>query len=382
MKNIKIELLKEFTNHPFKSYDEGELKALADSIQSIGLQNPIIVRQIPDSEQYEIIAGHNRVRACKLLNKKTIPAITKNVDDALAKLIMAETNLKQRERMKLSEKIMAYALEAEALTAQGKLTGTTKRAELSKMFGESGKQVERYLHLSKLIPPLLKLLEQRKLTQKDGLALAKLSHEKQLEANNAFEKNSSKILHTKTNVSRLNYPVPVVADLGRQLQLYEEFLRRNTKQLSHLALSTAFKKYSLPIHIAVYHRGQTTAYIKLYDTLLCAGLVESTTYATGKSVCMNNRDMQKDKSKLIVSFYGNIDDILKKQHIEEAVISSFQQSHITFGFAESLPDEYYLYSSEGTHFLLCSRHFEKENFIGLIMNAEELYQFIREVGQT
>ena len=98
MKNIKIELLKEFTNHPFKSYDEGELKALADSIQSIGLQNPIIVRQIPDSEQYEIIAGHNRVRACKLLNKKTIPAITKNVDDALAKLIMAETNLKQRRK--------------------------------------------------------------------------------------------------------------------------------------------------------------------------------------------------------------------------------------------------------------------------------------------
>lgn len=197
VKNIRLDKLKEFYDHPFQEYSEEKLSALAESIKEYGLQSPIIVRQINDTDMYEIIAGHNRTRAVKLNGCKAIAAIVKTVSDDEAKIIMAETNLRQREKMKLSEKVLAYEIEAQALTSQGKLAGTTKRKELQKMFGESGKQIERYLHLSHLIPPLLKRLDNGELSQNVGVTISQLDKQKQEIINGYFSDNDFKSLDFK-----------------------------------------------------------------------------------------------------------------------------------------------------------------------------------------
>ena len=197
VKNIRLDKLKEFYDHPFQEYSEEKLTALAESIKEYGLQNPIIVRPINDTDMYEIIAGHNRARAVKLNGGKVIAAIIKTVSDDEAKMIMAETNLRQREKMRLSEKVLAYAIEAQALTSQGKLVGTTKRKELQKMFGESGKQIERYLHLSHLITPLLKRLDNGELSQNVGVTMSQLDKHKQEIVNEYFSDNNFKGLDMK-----------------------------------------------------------------------------------------------------------------------------------------------------------------------------------------
>ena len=197
VKNIRLDKLREFYDHPFQEYSEEKLSALAESIKEYGLQNPIIVRPINDTDMYEIIAGHNRARAVKLNGGKVIAAIIKTVSDDEAKMIMAETNLRQREKMRLSEKVLAYAIEAQALTSQGKLVGTTKRKELQKMFGESGKQIERYLHLSHLITPLLKRLDNGELSQNVGVTMSQLDKHKQEIVNEYFSDNNFKGLDMK-----------------------------------------------------------------------------------------------------------------------------------------------------------------------------------------
>lgn len=176
-KKILIENLQEFKNHPFRSYSEDALYALSESIRNYGLQHPIIVREISNN-LYEIIAGHNRVRACKLAGIKEIEADIRDVDDDEAKLIMAETNLRQRRKISIVEKAKAYAIEAEALLSQGRLQGTTKRRELERKFGESGKQIERYLKIAGLPQAVQKRIEDGQILFGAAVLLAKLPAEK------------------------------------------------------------------------------------------------------------------------------------------------------------------------------------------------------------
>ena len=105
--------LRPFKDHPFKPYSPIKLRELADDIAVNGVISPIIVRAQVD--HYEILAGHNRVEASKMAGLTQIPAIVKNVDDETACLIMANTNINQREELLPSEKAFAYKMRAEAM---------------------------------------------------------------------------------------------------------------------------------------------------------------------------------------------------------------------------------------------------------------------------
>ena len=109
---FNLDNLVPFKNQPFKVYSNDEMKELKDSIERIGLQNPIIVRRL-ENNKYEILAGHNRARAFKELGKEKIPAIIQDVDDDTAQMIMIDTNIVQRQNMTTMERAKAYKLKDE-----------------------------------------------------------------------------------------------------------------------------------------------------------------------------------------------------------------------------------------------------------------------------
>ena len=121
IKNINIDLLIPFENHPFKKRDGIENEELKESIKENGLLEPIIVRSF-SAGTYEIISGHRRVEACKELGIQTVPAIVREMSKDEAVIAMVDSNL-QREHLLPSEKAFAYKMKLEALKHQGKTYG-------------------------------------------------------------------------------------------------------------------------------------------------------------------------------------------------------------------------------------------------------------------
>ncbi|MEG2720522.1 MAG: ParB/RepB/Spo0J family partition protein [Oscillospiraceae bacterium] len=114
---IPIEMLVPYNNQPFKPYSEEKLQLLAEDIQNNGVLNPVLVRQV-DEDKFQILAGHNRVNACKKINMYNVPCIIKNVTDVEAELIMLNTNLNQRDELLPSEKAFAYKMQMDAIRLQ------------------------------------------------------------------------------------------------------------------------------------------------------------------------------------------------------------------------------------------------------------------------
>ena len=162
IKNINIDLLIPFENHPFKKRDGMENEELKESVKESGLLEPIIVRSF-SAGTYEIISGHRRVEVCKELGIQTVPVIVRDMTKDEAIIAMVDSNL-QREYLLPSEKAFAYKMKLEALKHQGKATfrqlvGKYESADKISEF-ESGRQVQRYIRLTYLIPELLKLVDE------------------------------------------------------------------------------------------------------------------------------------------------------------------------------------------------------------------------------
>ncbi len=164
---LDIRTLEPFSNHPFALYSGKRLEQLCESIEDIGVITPIIVREIGD-DRYEILAGHNRVNACKELGIKEIPAIIKDLDDDTALLYVTESNFYQRSfsELKESEKIRAIKLRYDVLKKQNKRNLQKDTEEVNnklELFDLSRRTVYRYLKLSKLVDELIELLDDGKL---------------------------------------------------------------------------------------------------------------------------------------------------------------------------------------------------------------------------
>lgn len=181
--NILIKNLVPFKSQPFNEYSEDEMKELKESIERIGLQNPVIVRPIND-EKYEILAGHNRVQAFKELGKEQIPVVIKDVDDDTAQMIMIDTNIVQRQKLTPMERAKAYKLKDEIKKRRkyniDKVDETLSEEE-KRVLGESvAKQTYyRYLSLNNLIPEYQVKCDVGKLPIKAAEQLAKLNTEQQ-----------------------------------------------------------------------------------------------------------------------------------------------------------------------------------------------------------
>ena len=181
IKNINIDLLIPFENHPFKKRNGIENEELTDSVKENGLLEPIIVRSF-SAGTYEIISGHRRVEACKELGIQIVPAIVREMSKDEAVIAMVDSNL-QREHLLPSEKAFAYKMKLEATKHQGKATSRQVVGKLESADkiseSESGRQVQRYIRLTHLIPELLKLVDEERIAFTPAVELSYLPDNEQ-----------------------------------------------------------------------------------------------------------------------------------------------------------------------------------------------------------
>ena len=184
-----------FKNHPFKVLDDEKMLDTAESIREHGVLVPAIVRPREEGG-YEIVAGHRRHHASQIAGLDTMPAIVRDLDDDAATIIMVDSNL-QRESILPSERAWAYRMKLEAMKRQGKRTDLTcgqvgHKSEKSVMrvadeAGESVKQVQRFIRLTELIPPLLDMVDERKIAFNPAVELSYLKPEEQIELLDAMD---------------------------------------------------------------------------------------------------------------------------------------------------------------------------------------------------
>ncbi len=179
---IDIELLIPFENHPFKKRSGIEQQELTESIKENGLLEPVIVRPFP-AGKYEIISGHRRVEACKVLGVTSIPVTIKELTRDEAIVQMVDSNI-HREHILPSEKAFAYKMKSEALKHQGKTScqlGTKLRTDekIAETADDSARQIQRYIRLTYLIPELLKLVDEERIAFTPAVEISYLSEYEQ-----------------------------------------------------------------------------------------------------------------------------------------------------------------------------------------------------------
>ena len=166
-----------FKNHPFKVIENEELNTLVQSIQESGVLVPALAR--PAGDRYELISGHRRLAACKLLGLPTIPVIVRELTDAEAIITMVDANL-QREHILPSEKAFAYKMKMEAMKHQGQASrqvGTMSRTDqqIAKESKDSARQIQRYIRLTNLIPEILDMVDNKEIALTPAVELSYLT---------------------------------------------------------------------------------------------------------------------------------------------------------------------------------------------------------------
>ena len=187
-KNIAIEKLFPFEGHPFKVQDNEEMNTLIESIQEQGILSPLIVRPKENTEdKYEIVSGHRRFRAAVKAGIKEVPALIVPLDRDAAAIAVVDSNL-HREHILPSEKAFAYKLKLEAMKRQGKRTDLTS-AQIEPKFRsnellaenspDSRPQIQRYIRLTNLIPPILDMVDEKRIAFTPAVELSYLQPEEQ-----------------------------------------------------------------------------------------------------------------------------------------------------------------------------------------------------------
>ena len=187
VQQIPIDALHPFTNHPFKVLDDEAMTRTVESIAQYGVLAPLIARPRPDGDGYEIISGHRRQYAAKLAGLDTLPVIVRNMDDNAAVLLMVDSNL-QREHILPSERAFAYKMKLEAIKNQGARSDLTSsqigaklRADekVAQDSGESRNQIQRFVRLTNLIPELLDMVDEKKISFNPAVELSYLDESQQ-----------------------------------------------------------------------------------------------------------------------------------------------------------------------------------------------------------
>ena len=182
---IDVDMIHVFKNHPFKVLDDEKMSDLVESIRVNGILSPVLVR--PDGEDsYEMISGHRRMHAAKIVGLTMIPAIVREMSDDEAVIYMVDSNI-QREELLPSEKAFAFKMKLDAMKRQGKRTDLTSdqnvqkfqtsRDSLASEFGISGPQISRYIRLTELIPDLLELVDNKRLQKTAAVEISYVDKE-------------------------------------------------------------------------------------------------------------------------------------------------------------------------------------------------------------
>ena len=186
---IPLDEIDAFPEHPYKVKDDEDMMNLVESIRENGVLTPATVRKKEDG-RYEMLSGHRRWRACQLLGMDTLRCEIVELDRDAATIFMCDSNL-QRTTILPSEKAFAYKMRLDAMKRQGKrndltsvplaqkLEGMTSREMLGKEVGESQDQVRRYIRLTELIPKLLEMVDDKKISMRPAVELSYLPKEEQ-----------------------------------------------------------------------------------------------------------------------------------------------------------------------------------------------------------
>ena len=201
VKNITLDELHPFKNHPFKILNNEEMERMIESIRKVGTITPALARPMPDGG-YELISGHRRLAACQVLEIKTMPVIVREMSDDEAVIAMVDANL-QRETIMPSEKAFAYKMKLEAVKHQGvtsrqvgeKLLSIT---QVSKDSDDSERQIQRYIRLTYLIPELLSMVDDNKIAFNPAVEISYLDREEQLTLLDAINMNDCTPSHAQS----------------------------------------------------------------------------------------------------------------------------------------------------------------------------------------
>ena len=176
---ISIEKLHPFKDHPYQVMDDDEMEALTESIHTEGILSPLIVRPLEDTEEYEVISGHRRLHAAQKARLSEVPALVHEISREEAAIVLVDSNL-HREHILPSEKAFAYKLKMEALKHRGITCGQVgHKSRDSLTDDDSGRQVQRYIRLTHLIPELLQLVDDGKIALTPAVELSYLPEKAQ-----------------------------------------------------------------------------------------------------------------------------------------------------------------------------------------------------------
>lgn len=186
VQQIPIDDLHPFTNHPFKVLDDEAMTRTVESIAQYGVLAPLIARPRPDGDGYEIISGHRRQYAAKLAGLDTLPVIVRQMSDDAAVILMVDSNL-QREHILPSERAFAYKMKLDAIKNQGARSDLTSTQVAQKLSvekvgddaGVSKDTIRRFIRLTNLIPELLDMVDEKRISFNPAVELSYLDESQQ-----------------------------------------------------------------------------------------------------------------------------------------------------------------------------------------------------------
>ena len=239
---LPIDKLRPFENHPFRVKDDAEMDQLVFSVLTQGLLTPIVVRET-DTEEYEVISGHRRLRACQKAGIETVPALIYSMDRDAAIIALVDSNL-HREHLLPSEKAFAYRMKMEAESRQGQRNDLTSdqvgpKLTAAAISEDSASQVKRYIRLTYLIPEILQMVDEKKIALTPAVELSYLTESEQRDLLETMEsEDCTPSLSQSQQLKKLSQSGAL--DMDRILELLqqpkanqEEKLRFDLKDIRH-----------------------------------------------------------------------------------------------------------------------------------------------------
>ena len=210
IRDIPLELIDDFPDHPFKVRDDEDMMQLVESVKERGVITPATVRQKEDG-RYELVSGHRRKRACELAGFETLRSEIVDLNRDEATILMVESNF-QRSEILPSEKAYAYKMRLEAMKRQGQRTDLTSTPLVEKLagkdalsvsrigeeVGESREQIRRYIRLTNLVPELLEFVDEGRIKMRPAVELSYLDEDCQRDVVDEIDLNDATPSHDQT----------------------------------------------------------------------------------------------------------------------------------------------------------------------------------------
>ena len=242
---VNINNLLPFNENPYRIREGEELESLLNSISENGIISPLIVRPTDEKGKFEVISGHRRLHAARMLNLETVPVAVCNVSREEAMIMLVDSNL-HREHILPSEKAKAYKLKLDAMKAQGKRTDLTcgqavHKSRESVSDTDSGRQVQRYIRLTMLIPELLKMVDENKIAFSVAVELSYLDDSKQYELLGIIEETECTPSYSQANRMRKLFQSGELNENSIKIIMNEE--KANQKPMFKMSMER-LQKYS------------------------------------------------------------------------------------------------------------------------------------------